>query len=121
MQGLVKKKSIGIVGSRIFDDYDMFKQYVNPRINSNDNILIVPDENEGVAKLAKRYANENGHTLTVCGEPNDSLSKRFELLTNMVDECIILCNKKALGTKKVVEICKAKNITYHVCVVDAPF
>lgn len=53
-----------IVGTRSFDNYDAFFEYVNVVINQETRkatspITILSDERKGVGKFAKRYAREN--------------------------------------------------------------
>lgn len=60
---MLTERTVGIVGSRVFEDYEFFDSIVRTKVQPDD--LIVSGGARGVDSFAQRWAKEHGHSILI--------------------------------------------------------
>ena len=115
--------SLGIVGSRNFNDYNLFKILIDEYIEDNGKpSKIISGGASGADSLAKRYAIENNIDL-IEYKPDWSLGKKAGPIRNskIVENCdciIAFPSRSGRGTQDTINKSQNKNIPVKIIYID---
>lgn len=112
---------IAIVGSKIFDDYNIFQNYINKIFKNIDrkDIEIISGGAKGADSLAERFAKENNIKIKIIYPEWNKYGKQAGYLRNIQiikesDMAIIFWDGKSKGTKHDIDLCEKYKKLYFV-------
>lgn len=109
--------TVGIVGSRNFNDYDLFLTKINQWILINGPIIkIVSGGAFGVDSLAAQYANNNNIELLIFPADWKQFGKaagpiRNQQIVNASEKIIAFPSNESIGTENTIKIATKKGIS----------
>ena len=108
--------NIGIVGTRTFNNFELFENYINNFISEKDYTInnIISGGAYGADKLAEIYAKKYGYKMIIHYPEWDKYGKsagyiRNKLIINDSDIIIAFWDNKSKGTKLSIDLAKKYN------------
>lgn len=103
---------LALIGSRSYNDYDVFSQVLMPYVSSIT--LVISGGAKGADALAKRWAIEHGLPIQEILPDWKAFGrgagiKRNEIIVNNADAVIAFWNTQSKGTKHVIDFCLKQN------------
>ena len=114
---VMKMKKIVIGGCRDYNDYDVFKEFVDSclsRLKEEHSLTIVSGHCSGVDLMGERYAKENGLGLEIFPADWDKYGRaagpiRNKQMVEVSDYVIAFWNQKSRGTKSLIAYARELN------------
>ena len=112
--GGIKMKRIVIGGYRNFNNYEIFKNFVDLCVGQETGITILSGHCKGTDLMAERYAKEKGFALEIYPADWKKYGKaagpiRNRQMVENADTVIAFVSKTASGTKNLIENAKRLN------------
>lgn len=118
-------KKIAIVGSRNFDNYEFFKDFINEYLDENPDVAVhfVSGGAVGTDSMAEKYAQEERIPIQIFYPDWETYGRRAGRIRNQdivdsADELIAFWDGISPGTKTSIAFAKKKGIPYKVVKID---
>jgi len=112
--------TIGVVGSRTFDDYSVLKEYIFSKVNIEDIDCVISGGAKGADALGERFASEHAIPFVEFSADWQRYGKsagyrRNVTIVQNVDRIFAFWNGKSKGTKHTIDIAKTNNVQCDIC------
>lgn len=118
-------KKIAIVGSRNFNNYEFFKDFINAYLDENPNVAVhfVSGGAVGTDSMAEKYAQEERIPIEIFYPDWETFGRKAGRMRNQeivdsADELIAFWDGISPGTKTSIAFAKKKGIPYKVVKID---